>query len=235
MCALVDEVSGLYTPSSDLGANDVSESFTSSDENSLLFTLSELDASDLERESVRGTSDRKPPSVLGIASDLVLLPEILADAGWMEASGRGTACTGCESNRVEPSGLEIGRVALGITLLIPSDIGDACAAAEVVTGIADADASGLFTLESTFEVDDGGKDLSTLYTEGKDGKVASYYMAVPKALSTKLSAKDWLAAVAPVLSGTGGGSPTFAQGSGKGVDKVDEAVRVGKEFAQSKL
>jgi alanyl-tRNA synthetase len=71
--------------------------------------------------------------------------------------------------------------------------------------------------------------------EGKEGVVASYYLAVPKAQSKTLSAKDWLGVVAPLLNGAGGGSPTFAQGSGKNVQNVDAAVNAGKEFALSKL
>jgi alanyl-tRNA synthetase len=71
--------------------------------------------------------------------------------------------------------------------------------------------------------------------EGKDGKAANYYLAVPKALSSKLSAKEWLGVVAKELNGTGGGSPTFAQGSGKNVDNVQHAAQIGKEFALQKL
>jgi alanyl-tRNA synthetase len=51
----------------------------------------------------------------------------------------------------------------------------------------------------------------------------------------KLKAGDWIKAVAPVVGGTGGGRPQLAMAGGKEVGKVEEALRVGLEFARGKL
>lgn len=61
------------------------------------------------------------------------------------------------------------------------------------------------------------------------------FAEVPKAMTAKLSASDWLKSVLAVMGGKGGGKPGCAQGSGPDVSKVDEAEAVGMQFAQSKL
>ena len=47
-----------------------------------------------------------------------------------------------------------------------------------------------------------------------------------------LLAKDWAAAVAPVIGGKAGGKPDTAQGRGTLVDKVDEAIKTATELVK---
>ena len=56
-----------------------------------------------------------------------------------------------------------------------------------------------------------------------NGRVA-LLAVVPKELSAKLQANKLIQEIAPLVGGKGGGRPENAQGSGSGVDKIDEAL-----------
>ncbi|KAK9836990.1 hypothetical protein WJX81_004555 [Elliptochloris bilobata] len=58
---------------------------------------------------------------------------------------------------------------------------------------------------------------------------------MPKALSGKLDAKEWLAAALGPLGGKGGGRPVQAQGTGTQLDRLQEAMAAAEEFARSRL
>eukprot|EP00798_Chlamydomonas_sp_ICE-L_P016393 gene16393-22595_t len=66
------------------------------------------------------------------------------------------------------------------------------------------------------------------------GKVL-VYAGVPQECTNKIKAGEWVNAVLKIVNGKGGGKPTTAQGQGTAVDKVDEGVQVGIEFAALKL
>eukprot|EP00951_Prasinocladus_malaysianus_P025078 scaffold218700_cov26-Prasinocladus_malaysianus.AAC.1 len=58
---------------------------------------------------------------------------------------------------------------------------------------------------------------------------------VPKDLTGKLAAGDWVKSALEVLGGKGGGKPTNAQGQGPNWQMVDEAAKVAEEMAKLKL
>lgn len=61
------------------------------------------------------------------------------------------------------------------------------------------------------------------------------WAGVPTALTSKLSAGDWVKAALELLGGKGGGKPGQAQGQGPNVEKIGEAVEAAAKFAASKL
>lgn len=68
-----------------------------------------------------------------------------------------------------------------------------------------------------------------------DGKIA-FLAAVPEDKIKKgLKAGDWVREVAKAAGGGGGGRPDMAQAGGKDPQKLEEALRVGREFAEAKL
>lgn len=58
---------------------------------------------------------------------------------------------------------------------------------------------------------------------------------VPKDMTDKLPASDWVMSALEVLGGKGGGKPTTAQGQGPNWQKIDEAMEVAKQMASLKL
>jgi len=58
---------------------------------------------------------------------------------------------------------------------------------------------------------------------------------VPKGLSSKLSAGDWVKHVAQFLGGSGGGKGEVAAAYGVNLDLMEEAKKVATQFANSKL
>jgi len=69
----------------------------------------------------------------------------------------------------------------------------------------------------------------------KDAKGISIISAVPKELTSKLSAGDWAKEVAAVCGEKGGGKPESAQASGNDLSKFVDAVNAAKQIAKSKL
>ena len=61
------------------------------------------------------------------------------------------------------------------------------------------------------------------------------YTGVPEALCHKLSADAWQRMTFELLDAKGGGKATTANAAGSKVDKVDEAMELAREFAQTKL
>ena len=59
--------------------------------------------------------------------------------------------------------------------------------------------------------------------------------AVSDSLVTKISAGDWVKAVAPIVGGTGGGRPQMAMAGGKDVHQLDKAMDTARTFAIEKL
>ncbi|MEO1512819.1 MAG: DHHA1 domain-containing protein, partial [Planctomycetota bacterium] len=64
---------------------------------------------------------------------------------------------------------------------------------------------------------------------------AAVAAAVPKDLTAKLKAGDWVREVAGVMGGKGGGKPDSAQGSGADLSKLDDALAAAARFAAEKL
>ncbi|XP_032529668.2 alanine--tRNA ligase, cytoplasmic [Danaus plexippus] len=60
--------------------------------------------------------------------------------------------------------------------------------------------------------------------------------AVPKILNEKgLLASEWVQSVVPVMGGKGGGKAESAQASGNSPNKLQDAIKIGRDFANSKL
>jgi alanyl-tRNA synthetase len=71
-------------------------------------------------------------------------------------------------------------------------------------------------------------------TSDEEKKIAAL-AEVPKDLSAKISAKDWVAETLAVCGGKGGGKPERAQGQGKEPEKLREVLEVASKLATSKL
>lgn len=76
--------------------------------------------------------------------------------------------------------------------------------------------------------------LSVMFFAEGDGKGLAY-AGVPKDVSNKLPAGEWVKAALEVLGGKGGGKPTNAQGMGPNVEAIDDAATVAKAMAEMKL
>lgn len=74
-----------------------------------------------------------------------------------------------------------------------------------------------------------------LLSADSEKEKAVAYAGVPKDLTGKLSAGEWVKSALEVLGGKGGGKPTNAQGQGPNWQKVDEAMEVAKQMAALKL
>lgn len=58
---------------------------------------------------------------------------------------------------------------------------------------------------------------------------------VPKALTSKLSAGEWVSAALKPLGGKCGPNPQLSQGQGAEIDKVDKAIETAIAYAQAQL
>jgi len=73
-------------------------------------------------------------------------------------------------------------------------------------------------------------------TVDKDaGKVFCLSTASPEGISKGLKANEWVAKVAQVVGGKGGGKQDSAQASGNKIDMLEMAIQTANEFAQLKL
>jgi alanyl-tRNA synthetase len=82
--------------------------------------------------------------------------------------------------------------------------------------------------------------LATVVNEkDKEGNAlppkVSVLAGVGDGLIAKLSAGDWIKAIAPVIGGTGGGRPQMAMAGGKDVAKLPELLAAAAAFAREKL
>jgi len=68
----------------------------------------------------------------------------------------------------------------------------------------------------------------------EDGKVVAV-AGVPKDMTDKITAKDWVSETLKPLEGKGGGQPTKAQGMGGKVEALAEAQSIAESFAKMKL
>ncbi|XP_051168075.1 alanine--tRNA ligase, cytoplasmic isoform X2 [Leptopilina boulardi] len=60
--------------------------------------------------------------------------------------------------------------------------------------------------------------------------------AVPKsAIAKGLKANEWIQSITSIMNGKGGGKPESAQASGSNISGLNEALKVAKEYASSKL
>jgi len=103
----------------------------------------------------------------------------------------------------------------------------------IVASLEDADAN---ALRVAMDVIRKKKPDAALMLGGVSGEKVAFVAAVPKPLIEKgLKAGDWIREVAKAAGGGGGGRPDMAQAGGKDPAKLEEALRVGREFAASKL
>merc|ERR1719376_1112597 len=58
---------------------------------------------------------------------------------------------------------------------------------------------------------------------------------VPKSMTAKMKAVDWVSEIAAHVGGKPGGKDVMASTNGSGVDRVEEAVEIATKFAQLKL
>ncbi len=71
----------------------------------------------------------------------------------------------------------------------------------------------------------------SVFSTQKSARVIAFVGAAAK--KAGYSAAEIVKAAAPILGGSGGGSPTFAQGGGPAVDKIDEAVAAAEKLVSS--
>jgi alanyl-tRNA synthetase len=81
------------------------------------------------------------------------------------------------------------------------------------------------------------KGAAAVFIGGADGKKVMLVAMVSDDLakSGKLSAGDWVKAIAPAVGGGGGGKPTLAQAGGKQPDKLPEALTAAVDWVRQRL
>src|SRR6185437_10564228 len=95
-----------------------------------------------------------------------------------------------------------------------------------VTEVANADAKLLQAVADALRP----KFSGPIFLAGaKDGNVA-LSAAVPKELTSKFQANKLIQQIAPIVGGKGGGRPENAQGAGKDVSKIAEALAKARDL-----
>jgi alanyl-tRNA synthetase len=79
------------------------------------------------------------------------------------------------------------------------------------------------------------KSAAILIARESDGKVALNAAVTKDLLDKGLSASDCVKAAAKIVGGGGGGRPDMAEAGGRFPDKIEEALKAGLEYYQSKL
>ena len=103
----------------------------------------------------------------------------------------------------------------------------------IVGTIEGADAA---SLRTAMDVIRKKRPDAALLLASLNGDKVGFLAAVPKEkISRGLKAGDWVREVAKVAGGGGGGRPDMAQAGGKDPSKIDEALKVGREFAKAKV
>ncbi len=103
----------------------------------------------------------------------------------------------------------------------------------IVAAIDNADAT---TLRAAMDVIRKKRPETAMMLAGVSGHHIAFVAAVPQALIDKgLKAGEWVREVARTAGGGGGGRPDMAQAGGKDPEKLDEALRVGRQLAVSAL
>lgn len=62
--------------------------------------------------------------------------------------------------------------------------------------------------------------------------IVNYFQS---AVSKGLKANEWIQSITSIMNGKGGGKPESAQASGSNISGLNEAAKVAKEYAFSKL
>ena len=71
----------------------------------------------------------------------------------------------------------------------------------------------------------------TLFSTGRSARIVCF--VGPEAVKRGFSASDIVKKLAPALGGSGGGSPSFAQGGGPQTDRIEEAAALAEELEPS--
>jgi len=79
------------------------------------------------------------------------------------------------------------------------------------------------------------KSAAILIARESDGKVALNAAVTKDLLDKGLSASDCVKAAAKVVGGGGGGRPDMAEAGGRFPDKIEDALKAGMEYYQSKM
>jgi alanyl-tRNA synthetase len=79
------------------------------------------------------------------------------------------------------------------------------------------------------------KSAAILIARENDGKVALNAAVTKDLLEQGLSASDCVKTAAKIVGGGGGGRPDMAEAGGRFPDKIDEALKAGAEYYQTKL
>lgn len=79
------------------------------------------------------------------------------------------------------------------------------------------------------------KECAFILGASAQGRVYIVAMATPGAQERGLKANELVRQVAPIVGGSGGGSPAMAQAGGKAPEKLDEAMKVAQDLLQGQL
>jgi len=81
------------------------------------------------------------------------------------------------------------------------------------------------------DLKNGHESIAVLLFQIKEDKL----MLVSGVKNASLKAGDWIKHIAPIVGGSGGGKPDFAQAGGKDISKLDEAKKLALQFAKENL
>ena len=126
-----------------------------------------------------------------------------------------------------------GKQAAGAVVEQARELADEAHGRIVVGSLQDADNA---TLRTAMDVIRKKKPDAAILLGAVIGKKVAFVAAVPQSLIDKgLKAGDWVREVAKVAGGGGGGRPDMAQAGGKDPAKMDEALRMAKDYADAKI